>query len=83
MLNPILQALNGQNPSPRTNNSILGRLSEIRQVMAGQPVQVVYNRLLQTNPQFAQFVRQNQGKSIEQLAAEFGINPADLQALFR
>lgn len=78
MTNPILNALNGSR-----NGNLLGRLAEIKQVINGQPIDAVYNRLLQTNPQFQQFVKQNQGKSIEQLACEFGVDPNMLQNVLR
>lgn len=78
MQNPILQLLNSQQ-----NNSMVSRMSEIKQLISGQPVPVLYNRMLQQNPQFAQFVQQNQGKSVEQIAQEYGVDPAELQNLLR
>ena len=42
--------------------------------MQGKNPQFVYNMLIQSNPQFASFVNQNRGKTIEQIANEYGID---------
>lgn len=83
MVNPILQMLNARNPAAKNSNNLLARVMEIKQLLSGQPVEAVYNRLLQNNPQFAQFVQQNQGKSMDDLAKEYGIDPQMLQSMFR
>lgn len=76
-MNPIMQLLN------QPQNNMLGRLTEIKQMMNGQAPEVIYNRMMQTNPAFAQFVRQNAGKSPEQLAREYGLDMQTLQSIFR
>lgn len=43
------------------------------QMLRGNP-QGVFNNLLQTNPEFARMVRNNAGKSDEQIARENGID---------
>ncbi len=48
---------------------------EIKTMMQGRNADQLYNELLQNNEQFRQFVQQNQGKSVEQVAQEHGINP--------
>ena len=52
-------------------------------MLNGQPVEAVYNRMMQTNPEFVKFVQQNQGKSPEQMACDYGIDPQLLQNIFR
>jgi hypothetical protein len=42
-------------------------------MMNGDP-QTMYQSLMQSNPQFAEFVRSNQGKTPEQIAQENGID---------
>lgn len=55
-------------------NNMLNTLSQLKQMMNGQNPQAVYNSLMQNNPQFAKFVRDNQGKSLQQIAQENGID---------
>jgi hypothetical protein len=55
------------------NNSIFNRINAVKNLIGGNP-QGVYENLLQTNPQFAEFVRANQGKTPEQIAQENGID---------
>ena len=49
-------------------------LNELSNFMNGKNPQFVYNMLIQSNPQFASFVNQNRGKTIEQIAGEYGID---------
>lgn len=37
--------------------------------------QKAYEEMIKTNPQFKKFVEDNQGKSVEQIAKENGIDP--------
>ena len=82
MINPIMQALNGANRQQSSSN-MLGRMLEIKQLLNGQAPEVIYNRMMQSNPAFANFVRQNAGKSPEQLAQEYGVDLQTLQNLLR
>lgn len=81
MINPIMQALNAT--GRQSSNNMLGRIAEIKQLLNGQAPQVVYNRMMQSNPAFANFVRQNAGKSPEQLAQEYGVDLQTLRDLLR
>lgn len=72
MANPILQKLN------KPQNS----MSHLLQMAKGNP-QGVYDQLMQTNPQFAQFVHENHGKTPEQIAREHGINPTMLKSFMK
>ena len=48
-------------------------MMSLLQAAKGDP-KGMYERLMQTNPQFADFVRRNQGKSPQQIAQENGID---------
>ena len=52
---------------------IMQNLQQIKSLANGDP-QAAYDMLMKSNPAFAQFVQQNQGKSPEQIAQERGIN---------
>lgn len=53
---------------PKKKSSVFGTSGDVYQAM--------YNRMMATNPAFAEFVRKNQGKSPEQIAQEHGIDLA-------
>lgn len=61
------------------NNSnqgnLLSRIMAIKNMLEGKNADELYNNMIQNNPQFKDFVEQNKGKSIEQIAKENGINP--------
>jgi len=63
-------------PRPQSNG-FADRINAIKGMINGNP-QAMAMQLMQSNPQFAAFVRQNQGKSVEQIAQENGI---DMEAL--
>ena len=69
-MNPILSRINNQ------QNNLLNLASQIKN---GNP-NVLYQQMLNNNPQFRQFVEQNKGKTIEQIANENGI---DVNALMQ
>lgn len=69
---------------PQSNGGIFSRLNQIKGILGGDP-QVMYNFMMQRNPQlaelirdnqskFVEFVQNNQGKSPDQIAAENGVN---------
>lgn len=60
---------------PKTqSNSLLGKISHIKSLLKGGNKQTVFNDMMSNNPQFAQFVKNCEGKSIEQICADYGIN---------
>lgn len=67
-MNPILQALNTAKPNHM--NNVMGLVNALKN---GNP-QYMFNQLMQSNPQFKQFVEQNKGKSPEQIAKENGLD---------
>lgn len=60
-------------PQSGQTNGIFARLNEVQRFVNGDP-QAAYQSLMRSNPQFAQFVQMNQGKTPEQIATENGID---------
>lgn len=71
MLNPILQMLNG---NQQNQNNISQRLIAAKSILSGKDPNAVFNSLMQTNPQFQKFVKENEGKTIEDMALEYDID---------
>lgn len=55
------------------NNKLANKIRSLKSMAGGNP-QALYNQLMRTNPQFAQFIHNNAGKSPEQIAQENGID---------
>jgi hemoglobin-like flavoprotein len=60
-------------PQMMQNNPI-NKITNLVNLMRGKNVDAMYNMMMQNNPQFANFVNQNKGKSAEQIANENGID---------
>ena len=74
-MNPMLQHLQKQsNP--------LGTILGLKRMMAGDPTAAA-NMLMQQNPQLAAFVRENSGKDINALCAQYGIDPNQIAQLLK
>ena len=74
-MNPILQALT----SRQNSNSMMDTINMVSKAANGNP-NALFDRMMQSNPQFKSFVEQNQGKTPEQIAKENGI---DINAVLR
>lgn len=72
MVNPILQMLN----KPMNN---IGNLVAMAK---GNP-QGMFDSMMQSNPQFRQFVNDNRGKSVEQIAKDYGVDLSTLNNLLK
>lgn len=59
--------------SQPSDGGIFSRINAIKGMLGGNP-QAAYDHMMRTNPQFAAFVRDNRGKSPEQIARENGID---------
>lgn len=72
-MNPLFQAMTGGN---------MGRMQQIAGVMqmlkSGNP-ELIAQQMMQSNPQFRQFMERNKGKSPEQVAKENGIDLSQLK----
>lgn len=67
-------------------NNALGAYSKIKQMvpmLKSQNPDQLMQMFAQKNPQFAQFIRANQGKSPQQIAAEYGIDMSLVQELLK
>lgn len=83
----MLEILGGASkpPSTQPNNPIamMGQLRQMVGMIRGQNPQQLMQTFAQRNPQFAEFLRQNQGKSPEQIAQEHGIDMNMVRDLMR
>lgn len=70
-MNPLFQAMSGNNKMTQIANLI-------RMMKSGNPEQMAM-QMMQTNPQFRQFMEQNKGKTPEQVAQEHGIDLAQFK----
>lgn len=50
-----------------------GFVNTLRQMVGGDP-DAALSRMMQANPQFAEFVQRNRGKTPDQIAADYGID---------
>ena len=48
-------------------------MAMLRQMMQGDPTPVI-NNLIQSNPDFAEFVRQNKGRTLQEAFKAYGYN---------
>lgn len=69
-MNPLMTSM-----EPMGNmRQMMQMVGNIKQMMSGQNPDVVMKLFAQKNPQFAQFVKDNQGKSPEQIAKDYGLD---------
>lgn len=73
-MNPLASMMNNGPQNPITN--------VLQMLKAGDPNQIAA-RLMQSNPQFKQFVEANKGKTPEQVASEHGINLSQIMGGFK
>lgn len=66
-----------QAPQP---TELKARMSMLRQMMQGDPSQIISN-LRQTNPQFARFEQQMQGKTPEEAFKAFGYDLNEVMSI--
>lgn len=76
-MNPIIRQMMGNNA-----NGMLARAMQAKQMLGGNP-NAMFNQMMQNNPQFAQFVQENQGRTPEQIAQAYGIDVGMLNQLMR
>ena len=69
-MNPLMTSMN-----PMGNmRQMMQMVGSIKQMMSGQNPDVVMKLFAQKNPQFAQFVKDNNGKSPEKIAKDYGLD---------
>ena len=76
-MNPIIRQMMGNNA-----NGMLARAMQAKQMLGGNP-DAMFRQMMQNNPQFAQFVQENQGRTPEQIAQAYGIDVGMLNQLMR
>lgn len=58
--------------------NILSQINQIKNMVSSNPDEM-YRNLMQNNPEFRAFVMSNKGKSVQQIAKEYGIEPEILK----
>ena len=69
-MNPLMASIGPMNNMRQMMQMVNG----IKQMMNGQNPDTVMKLFSQKNPQFAQFLRDNQGKSPQQIAQDYGLD---------
>ena len=69
-MNPLMASMGPMNNMRQMMQMVNG----IKQMMNGKNPDTVMKLFSQKNPQFAQFLRDNQGKSPEQIARDYGLD---------
>ena len=69
-MNPLMASMGPMNNMRQMMQMVNG----IKQMMNGQNPDTVMKLFAQKNPQFSQFLRDNQGKSPQQIAQDYGLD---------
>ena len=69
-MNPLMASMGPMNNMRQMMKMVNG----IKQMMNGKNPDTVMKLFSQKNPQFAQFLRDNQGKSPQQIAQDYGLD---------
>lgn len=69
-MNPLMMAMQGASTPANKMGQVASLMKMLR---SGNPEQIA-QQMMQSNPQFRQFVEQNKGKTPEQVAKEHGID---------
>lgn len=69
-MNPLMMAMQGASAPANKMGQVASLMKMLR---SGNPEQIA-QQMMQSNPQFRQFVEQNKGKTPEQVAKEHGID---------
>ena len=69
-MNPLMASMGPMNNMRQMMQMVNG----IKQIMNGQNPDTVMKLFAQKNPQFTQFLRDNQGKSPQQIAQDYGLD---------
>ena len=69
-MNPLMASMGPMNNMRQMMQMVNG----IKKMMNGQNPDTVMKLFAQKNPKFAQFLRDNQGKSPEQIARDYGLD---------
>ena len=78
-MNPLMASMGPMNNMRQMMQMVNG----IKQMMNGQNPDTVIKLFAQKNPQFAQFLRDNQGKSPQQIAQDYGLDWSMIQGFLK
>ena len=78
-MNPLMASMGPMNNMRQMMQMVNG----IKQMMNGQNPDTVMKLFAQKNPQFAQFLRDNHGKSPQQIAQEYGLDWGMIQGFLK
>lgn len=73
-MNPLMMAMNG------SNNKMAQAMQVMKMLRSGNPEQIA-QQMMQSNPQFRQFVEANKGKTPEQVAREYGVDLNQIKSM--
>lgn len=76
-MNPLMLAMQGANSPMNKMGQVANVLKMLR---SGNPEQIA-QQMMQSNPQFRQFVETNRGKTPEQVAREHGIDLSQFKSM--
>lgn len=76
-MNPLMMAMQGAN-KPMNKMGQVANL--VKMLKSGNPDQIA-QQMMQSNPQFRQFVEANRGKTPEQVAREHGIDLNQIKSM--
>ncbi len=75
-MNPLAQAVSGASGG-------MGELLSMMKMVQGKDPNAVMSMLAQRNPQFRQFMQSCQGKTVEQVAREYGVDLSQLRQFMK
>ena len=78
-MNPLMASMGPMNNMRQMMQMVNG----IKQMMNGQNPDTFMKLFAQKNPQFAQFLMDNQGKSPQQIAQDYGLDWNMVQGFFK
>ena len=78
-MNPLMASMGQMNNMRQMMQMVNG----IKQMLDGKNQDPVMKLFAQKNPQFAQFLRDNQGKSPQQIAQEYGLDWSMIQGFLK
>ena len=79
----VLSAASRQAMPQNNPLAMMGQLKQMVGMLRGQDPNQVALQMAQRNPQFAAFLQQNQGKTPEQIAADYGVDMNLVRELMR
>lgn len=78
-MNPLMMAMQGAN-SPANK---MGQIANVMKMLKSGNPEMIAQQMMQSNPQFRQFVEANKGKTPEQVAKEYGLDWKTIMGKFK